>query len=203
MIILKRKDVSKVGFFSYLFLGGLASYGIHKIRQANEEEERRVELQRREEAKRKSCVYQFNQGLSEEEFHSIVYSCVKKIKRIEKAEIDGLKISCLVTSQSGITQWRFILDYNDYGKLTGKCYSKSENDDSNIPERLNDLIYEKLESYIENFRPTEIPKDETVLSKPKNKKHKKRSKKWIIIPIILSIISFISFFMLINFYIII
>lgn len=187
-----------MGFFRYLFWGGIAGYGIHKIRQANEEEEQRKELQRREEAKRKSCVYQFDQGLSEDEFHSIVYSCVKKIKRIEKVEIDGLKISCIATSQSGITQWSFLLDYNDYGKLTGKCYLESKNGDSNIPERLNVLINEKLEEYIENLQQIEDSAEDGKTSSQKKKKIKK-DKSWIAIIICTVIVLGFPFGMMLKF----
>ena len=140
-----------VGFFSYLFLGGLSLYGIHKIKESNEitrqEEERKIQ----KEKKRKSCVYCFDEGLSKEEFNKIVFSCTKKIKRIENVEIDGLALYATVSSVSGISSWDFTLDFNDYGKLTGKCYSKSENYDSDIPQKLNNLIYEKLEPYIDSI----------------------------------------------------
>ena len=148
---MRNRSVNKVGFFSYLLLGGIASYGIHKMKQANEEEMRRIEEKLNEERKRKACRYSFDEGLSEDAFKTIVFSCSKKIKRIEKVEIDELEISCLVSSQSGFTQWRFDLDFNDYGELTGKCFVRSDNKDSNIPKRLNDMIYEKLEPYIEGF----------------------------------------------------
>ena len=35
--------VNKVGFFSYLLLGGIASYGVRKIKQKNDEEIKRIE----------------------------------------------------------------------------------------------------------------------------------------------------------------
>ncbi len=181
-----------MGFFSYLFYGGLAAYGIHKVKQWNEEEISHIQSKIQEEIKRKSCVYIFDQGLNEDEFRAIVYSCAKKIKRIKKVEIDGLAISCLAVSQSGITQWRFTLDFNDYGKLTGKCYSSSENSDSNIPERLNDLIYVKLEPFIEKFEPIEKTEEITAPSKSKKKKRKKRSKKWIFVLLIFFVISVLS-----------
>ena len=179
-----------MGFFSNVFLGGLAIYGIRKIKKTNEEEQqrlaeemerirrenekerRRIEKARRLEEKRKSCVYHFDKGLTEEEFKNIVLSCTKKIKRIEKVEIDMLSITCSVSSQSGISQWDFVLDFNDFGYLTGKCYSKAENYDSNIPERLNDLIFEKLEPFIEETKPYEEPdtEEKTATQKKKNKK---------------------------------
>lgn len=138
-----------MGFLSYLLLGGISLYGIHKIKESNEEvrraEEERIEM----ENKRKSYIYSFNEGLSKEKFNEIVYSCTKKIRRIERIDIYGLAIYVTVSSQSGISSWDFVLDYNDYGELTGKCYIKKENYDSNIPRKLNDLIYEKLEPYID------------------------------------------------------
>lgn len=203
-----------MGFFSKVFLGGLAIYGVHKIKQSNEEEQqrlaeeaerirkenekerRRIEKAKRLEEKRKSCVYHFDKGLSEEEFKNIVLSCTKKIKRIEKVEIDMLSITCTVSSQSGISQWYFILDFNDFGYLTGKCYSKFENYDSNIPERLNDLIYEKLEPFVEEPQPYEEPieeKSESTKKKKVKKVKKKKNKKVILISILLLVITVVSF----------
>lgn len=203
-----------MGFFSNVFLGGLAIYGLRKIKKSNEEEQqrlaeemerirrenekerRRIEKARRLEEKRKSCVYHFDKGLTEEEFKNIVLSCTKKIKRIEKVEIDMLSIICSVSSQSGISRWDFILDFNDFGCLTGKCYSKAENYDSNIPERLNDLIFEKLESYVEEAKPY-VDTDEaetTPQKKNKTKKvKKKKNKKTIILLIMILLVAISSF----------
>lgn len=204
-----------MGFFSNIFLGSLAIYGLRKIKKSNEEEQqrlaeemerirrenekerRRIEKARRLEEKRKSCVYHFDKGLTEDEFRNIVLSCTKKIKRIEKVEIDVLSVTCSVSSQSGISQWVFILDFNDFGCLTGKCYSKAENYDSNIPERLNDLIFEKLEPYVEESKPYEEHNDEeetTPRKKTKTKKaKKKKNKKAIIILIMILLVVIVSF----------
>ena len=203
-----------MGFFSNVFLGGLAIYGIRKIKKTNEEEQqrlaeemerirrenekerRRIEKARRLEEKRKSCVYHFDKGLTEEEFKNIVLSCTKKIKRIEKVEIDMLSITCSVSSQSGISQWDFVLDFNDFGYLTGKCYSKAENYDSNIPERLNDLIFEKLEPFIEETKPYEEPDTEEKTATQKKKKvkkvKKKKNKKAIILFVMILLVAILS-----------
>lgn len=96
-----------------------------------------------------ACAYSFDEGLSEEKFKEIVFSCAKKIKRIEKVEIYGLKVFVTVSSTSGISSWLFELDFNHNGNLTEACYIETENYDSNIPKRLRELIYEKLEPYMQ------------------------------------------------------
>lgn len=179
--------VKKVGFLSWLLVGGVTAYGIHTIKKSNEEERLRIAEKLERERQRKACVYSFNDGLSEEDFEKIVMRCAKKINRIEKVYVSGLDISCIASSQSGISTWRFTLDFNDYGKLTGKCYYKSENTDSNIPERLNDLIYEQLEPYIGQIEQKEREREEKArreriaqeqrLAKEQREKREARNKK--------------------------
>jgi len=171
-----------MGFFSYLFLGGLSLYGIHKIKESNEKARQEEEIKIQKENKRKSCVYNFDEGLSKEEFDEIVFSCTRKIKRIENVEIDGLAIYVTVSSVSGLSLWDFILDFNDYGKLTGKYYLKSENYDSDIPQKLNHLIYEKLEPHIDTIKENkriekERQKEEQQKRQYKNQKKLTKQKK--------------------------
>ena len=164
-----------MGFFSYLFLGGLSLYGIHKIKESNEKTRQEEERKAQRESKRKSCVYNFDEGLSKEDFNEIVFSCTKKIKRIENVEINGLAICVTVSSVSGISSWDFVLDFNDYGKLTGKCYSKSENSDSDIPKKLNELIYDKLAPYLDSINEKRKIEKE-LIEQEKLRKEQRKSK---------------------------
>ncbi len=122
-------------------------------------------------------VYGFNEGLTEEKFREIVFACADRIKRIQNINVNGLTICCTVISVTGLTSWNFILDFNDGGELTGECYIKTGNYDSDIPQLLNDLIYEKLRPYIERI---EKVKEEKRKEKEKEKKQKLRIKKRII-----------------------
>ena len=47
-------------------------------------------------------------------------------------------------SQSGISEWDFELDFNDYGKITGTYWISSDNYDSMIPETLGNLIQKAI-----------------------------------------------------------
>lgn len=144
------------------------------------------------ETQEESTFYRFNEGLTEEKFKEIVLDCANKIKRIQNINVNGLTVYCTVISVTGLTSWKFILDYNDCGELTGKCYIKTGNYDSDIPQRLNDLIYEKLKPYIERI---EKVKESKRKEEEKEKKQKLRIKKRIIsiLVVISTLLVFISF----------
>jgi len=127
---------------------GVTKYVTHKIEKSTDEIIEQIGERVYNEEKRRAKVYKFNDGFSQKDFERIVLECTKHIKKIQKVEVYMLTIRCEVLSQSERTRWWFSLDYNDYGKLTGKCYSKTENTKSRIPERLNNLIFEKIEPYI-------------------------------------------------------
>ncbi len=78
-----------------------------------------------EEKKRKSTPCYWNDGFTQAEFEATVYKCAKRIKRIKRVNISNLTVRCDVISQSGISEWSFLLDYNDYGHYTGKCWLSS------------------------------------------------------------------------------
>ncbi len=94
-------------------------------------------------------------GISNEEFEKIVWKAGKKIKRIEFIKVDGLKVKGVYKSQTGNTEWDFVIDFDDEGKLTGKYSLNSENKDSNIPKRLADTISEEIESNLKKDAPPE------------------------------------------------
>ena len=83
-----------------------------------------------------STAYRFSDGLTEEKFIEIVLACADKIKRIQNINIEGLTVYCTVISVTGLTSWKFILDYNDCGELTGECYIKTGNYDSDYTSTL-------------------------------------------------------------------
>ena len=140
----------------------------------------------------KTNVYRFNEGLTEEKFREIVFACADKIKRIQNINVNGLTICCTVVSVTGLTSWNFVLDFNDCGELTGECYIKTGNHDSDIPQRLNNLICEKLKPYIERI---EKVKESKRKEEEKEKKRKSQIKKRIITTLvaILTILIFTSF----------
>ncbi len=94
-----------------------------------------------EEQRRRNSYFTYNDYIREAEFESIVMSEVKMIKRITKCVISGPVIKCTVRSQSGISDWCFEIDFNDYGLLTGRYWINSYgNYDSSIPKNLSERI---------------------------------------------------------------
>lgn len=107
---------------------------------AKKEAEKRMEEQRRT-----NTPCDFSDGVSENEFKEIVQNVAKRIKRITFLSIDGPKIYGTIMSQSGITEWNFIVDFNDYGHLSGKYWISSDNSDSEIPTVLANRIAMELD----------------------------------------------------------
>ena len=112
--------------------------------EASKEEKEKIA----EENRRKNTPCYFDGAISETDFQSIVKKAAKPIKRLKIMEIDGPIVHCSVRSTSGITTWKFTLDFNDYGKITGKCWSKIENKDSSIPDVFVEKIQDGINEYI-------------------------------------------------------
>ena len=115
-----------------------------KIKQKEWERERQKAEE--QEKLRRETPCEFNDGFTEEEFEETVQYCAKKIRRIKSCTVDGLNVVCRVTSQSGISDWSFGLDFRDFGHFTGRCWKWSENFDSSIPDRLKELICSSIDS---------------------------------------------------------
>ena len=90
----------------------------------------------------------FRNGISQEEFEELAFNIAKKIKRITNIWTDEAIVHCTVESQTHISEWKFSLDFNDWGHLTGTFWTFTENQDSNIPHnfgmKLSGKIHEVL-----------------------------------------------------------
>lgn len=100
-----------------------------------------------EEIKRKNTTCNFNDGISEEEFKTIVKIATKNIKRLSKLSTSGPVVYGTVRSQSGISEWCFNIDYNDYGHITGRYWLSSDNHNSNIPDYVADNICKGIKNH--------------------------------------------------------
>lgn len=112
---------------------GLVGFAIHSTKKEQQEEERR-----------KSNVCEFEDGVTNEEFTDIVHTSAKGIKRLTNISVNEAVVCGEFRSQSGLTDWSFSLDFNDYGHITGKCWTESENEDSTIPKVLRERIQKAL-----------------------------------------------------------
>lgn len=132
-----------MGFLHWVVGAGVAGHLIKKVRQsAREAAEERAEQERR-----KSTPCRFIDGFSEYEFEQMVKRASKSIRRVSEVSVDGPNVYGVVQSQSGISEWKFKLDFNDYGHITGTFWCSSDNDDSNIPERLGEMIKNEINHY--------------------------------------------------------
>lgn len=132
-----------MSFLGWVFGAGVAGYIIKKARQnAREAAEERAEQERR-----RNTPCRFVDGFSEYEFEQMVKKAGRSIRRLSEISVDGPVVYGVVQSQSGISEWNFKLDFNDYGHITGTYWLSSDNDDSNIPERFGELIKSAINDY--------------------------------------------------------
>lgn len=127
------------GVISLGLIGGI----VHMmIDSANEEEEARAEQERRVNT---ACY--FGDGISENEFKEIANQARKKIKRSFDISVNGPVVNGTVQSISGISEWHFTVDFNDYGHITGKYWLNSENKDSKLPKRFAEIMSTEIMAY--------------------------------------------------------
>ena len=99
-----------------------------------------------EDKKRNETPCCFTDSLSQVDFETIVRKACKPVKRLKLLEIDGALVKCSVRTSSGISKWKFSLDFNDYGHLTGRYWLHSGNDKSTIPGNVASEISEEIKS---------------------------------------------------------
>lgn len=132
-----------MGILAWIIGAGVVGKILNDINKVDEEEaERRVEEERR-----RNTPCRFVDGISESEFKKIVYKAGKRIRRITDISIDGAIVSCTYDSQSGLTEWEFTIDFNDYGHITGEYWLWCENDDSSVPDTMADHISDMIINY--------------------------------------------------------
>lgn len=93
---------------------------------------------------------EFDYDLTEKEFEQIVRNAAKRIKRIESLWIEDGIIFGEVCSQSGISTWKFYIDFNQDGRVNGNYSAWRENTDSEIPFILAERISNTIKTTIEN-----------------------------------------------------
>lgn len=135
-----------MGFLEFAVLGGMGLFFKKMLDSANESAEERKRAQREEE-KRKRTKCCFSDGISMDEFRHIVKQSVRYIKRVKILPIDDAIVYGTVRSNSGLSEWNFTIDFNDYGHLTGKYWLQSDNEDSDVPR----VIAEKISALIRSF----------------------------------------------------
>lgn len=104
-----------------------------------------IEKEMQEEKRRKNTPVYFEYPLTKNRFSELAVIAGKQIKRLW-IETDGAIVIGTVKTVSGISEWQFKLDFNDYGSITGRCWSLlCENSDSNIPDKFYNIFYSLIE----------------------------------------------------------
>ena len=101
-----------------------------------------------EKVQRKNTPCVFDSDFTEEDFRNIAVSVAKPIKRLW-VSVDRQFVHGEVKTQSGINTWEFKIDFNDYGRVTGRYWMRySENTDSQIPHRYAEQLSEAVKAYL-------------------------------------------------------
>ena len=199
---MSRKDRDYgASLLGLLAVGGILAWLHHESKK----EEEKILLQNEENDRRRKIKCSFDEGITKEEFSNIVSKVTKRIKRIKNVSITETVICGSVESQSGISTWSFLIDFNDYGHLTGKHWVTSDNEESNIPYRVGDMIEQEIKmillekgcqisSSASEEKPTvcnDNTKDQPQKKRSSKKKH--RFLKFIAILVLFCIASFSAF----------
>ena len=135
-----------MGLIGGIILGVVGSFLVNEYSKEKEKEElrRKEEIEKKkQEDIRMNTPCNFLDGISKSQFNEIVFNATKHIKRLT-VYIDGPIVYGVVRSQSGISEWKFTLDFNDYGKITGTCWRWQENQDSSIPKNVMKKIQDAI-----------------------------------------------------------
>lgn len=97
--------------------------------------------------RRKRTICRFDGKISKDVFYDMVKRGGVGIRRIINLYAEGPIVYGTVRSQSGISDWRFKIDFNDYGKITGTYWLSTDNDDSDIPKIVADRISQQINDY--------------------------------------------------------
>ncbi|BFK36321.1 hypothetical protein I030019A5_07920 [Bifidobacterium bifidum] len=81
----------------------------------------------------------FRDDVTQEGFEEIVEAAGRSAKRLESLSVNGHKVYGTVASLSGISSWKFVIDFDYKGHLTSDHTVASSNDGSGIAERVADL----------------------------------------------------------------
>ncbi|WP_146082399.1 MULTISPECIES: hypothetical protein [unclassified Rathayibacter] len=126
-----------MGFIDKLVIGGLTAVIGTGIVQ--------VVRNAREEARRKNSVPEFDDRMTSQDFAAAAKRLAKSAPRVHEVTVADMNVKIKVRSVSGLTKWTAELDFNDHGKLSGRYWIRSENDQSPIPEHIANALQAEIE----------------------------------------------------------
>lgn len=130
---------------------GCTKYSDKKYYKKQKEREKEAERRAEEERRRRNTPFSFDEHVTQEMFENFANEASKRIKRVSEIKIDGPVINGTVVTQSGISEWHFMIDFNDYGHITGEYWISNDNKDSKIPKVIANKVKENI---LENISET-------------------------------------------------
>lgn len=97
---------------------------------------------------RSGTPFNFEDGISPDDFSQIAADAAKTIKRIVSCHCEGPVARFTVRSQSNISEWSFSIDFNAWGHFTGEYWIRSDNSDSKIPSAIANRMRESIKARI-------------------------------------------------------
>lgn len=127
----------------------------HEHEQADEEYPRDLhareaewERKRKVNSTRRNMPCFFCDGISQDDFEALARAAAHRIKRIHSISVHGAKVFATVESQTGLSDWHFNVDFNDWGHITGTYWTYTENSDSSIPKHYGCTLSSLVNSFL-------------------------------------------------------
>lgn len=118
----------------------------HKREQEQAESERRRTVNQT----RRQMPCLFIGGLSPSTFKSLASEVASQFSRIKSISVYGAVVYATVESKTGLSDWKFDVDFNNWGHINGTYWTRSENDDSSIPKHFGKTLSGKVCDYLRN-----------------------------------------------------
>ena len=93
------------------------------------------------------CFYM--DGISYQEFENIALYVCRQYQRIVQCQIHWGSVLCTVSSASGNSRWKFVVDYNDWGHITGVSRVYSDNSKSPLPASFESQMTECIRQVLQ------------------------------------------------------
>lgn len=116
----------------------------------DEKKEKRKKREAEKKAYDEAARY-FRDDMASDDLKAVALKVGKGVRRIEAVSVTGNKVTCRVSAQSGLSTWRFTVDFDSYGHLSSRYVVRSENGDSDIP----DVVAERISQRIRDWEPVE------------------------------------------------
>lgn len=95
--------------------------------------------------RRKSTPAEFDDRFTRRDFEALVSTSAAKVPRLESFNISSLVVTLRIRSNSGVSAWEAEVDFNDYGRATGRYWITSANDQSPLPQFFANAVSESVQ----------------------------------------------------------